>query len=1142
MTRGGFGIPYRPPCDGWPNPRKLYLGGLYQHFQSSLNGLPQFTNTTQVPLQPNQVGPPVTRIAPDHSGANSCEQYPDNGLPRMPWIGLADSQGLPPILGGTLNNTFTQEGTNNKARCRQRGEKWVQAKRQWHGILPWSSHDAHPCSSVFCANGSSYEPYQSTPTQTKYLTVGYDYHTSADYNHASSSGTVVYSDVMSLTGSRSVDALSGKLTSSLLSTELALSGAMPPITLTNVSGGSGDTMTNGATTHHASGVSTWIDSQAAVDYHCSNASFAGAGITPISLDDFVSQWNRTKAGDITTELYGWLPTDTSVMPAMPAVSSLASYDSGALAFSQTTSYGTTNWTARIQWTRTDTTYSWAAYFTSDPPQAAWDYSLPVHLSTSGTITLSSPNTSASVYSDLKNLMAYWRLNDDGQYPWRTDGVWQVAPLVSREEAGNTSPLGWNTATVDDLRLPITDPNGNAPWTSPQDPPPPYWIYAADNNDSNGRPPSDPDYSEPEAWLPTFQQMAWFDPSAYGFTFPDGRSAQNSQASAWRQYALTGKVLGMPMPQAFTDENSYWYIAGFSAPAGADFQNFFNFRAEVWSACQYDDPSGGTFIDFYEQGYGQWLYDAIAATGAQLPHCATQWTNNFQALSLPAYAYLRQADKQTYDLSGTPGPDSDFTAQNGDALWALKCAEVDELWPSYDCARPAGDDKFALDETAIYCSDGTVLTDRYGNGLTSLTLEGTWGGPCVNGWYDGAAVDAGGALRLGAKLFGVPSDWQSASGDNATVFGRLRWPDNTPSLLGRAAITVSGTRYTFAAAHTAFGLAAAGTEAVDVYDAGMALLASNVTATRVSDTMFTLPTNYPTAVWVTIHGAAAWYWDDTQRKGDFTAYQWLADYRTNSEAGRLAGVLDCSGAQVARPPANYGFQATSALAAAASAGNQLAWSADNFQAQGGIQFNPCTPMIIAITPNAETWPNAVVIPFPDAFSFDERYGAKWQCEIEQAMIDPLWQPPHQPCGTQGGDTWTMDDGNCHQDAPNDAGGDDMFYAHFTVFESRITLPPNGGPAQNETAPALPAPLTLGCISPVENSAGTLPPGQIGFDPSTGNPLPAWTAWGYRETIEDNACEGACRFSYQLDENLACVKSFAPAAQPTAPTLSGLPGLS
>src|SRR5580692_6378578 len=95
MKRGGYGKPWRPPADGWSVPPKIFFGGLYQHVRPALNNLPRYQNNTQVTLQQNQVGSPVTRINPAALVAN-CGVTDTSGLPEIPWIGVGANQFLPP--------------------------------------------------------------------------------------------------------------------------------------------------------------------------------------------------------------------------------------------------------------------------------------------------------------------------------------------------------------------------------------------------------------------------------------------------------------------------------------------------------------------------------------------------------------------------------------------------------------------------------------------------------------------------------------------------------------------------------------------------------------------------------------------------------------------------------------------------------------------------------------------------------------------------------------------------------------------------------------------------------------------------------------------------------------------------------------
>jgi hypothetical protein len=548
-------------------------------------------------------------------------------------------------------------------------------------------------------------------------------------------------------------------------------------------------------------------------------------------------------------------------------------------------------------------------------------------------------------------------------------------------------------------------------------------------------------------------------NAWGFSYDPNQGPDTEAATGLVQFAKTGVVLG--------------------APSTTGTQNYFDFRATIWKAC-YNSSAGAE--DWYIYGYGQWLTDAMALTGAQLPLTATQWTNNFDASTKPPYAYLIQ----------------------GGALWAQKCCEYMELWPSYDFFRPAGPDKFAYDETTVCCV-GDLTAQAPGGTFTSQDYEGSsvtltpasgsiWGGSSVGGFYNISV--SGSTVTLGTLKYKLPSDWVSRSGDDNFCFGELRFTSNSgsvPSIQGRAAVTVGGTFFTFALAQTAFGLSSAGTEQVDLYDASMSVISSNVTATRVSDTQFTTATAYPGTAWVMIHGAPDWCWDDNGRKGDFVGLTWLFDNRTNGESGRLGTTtLDCGGSPVT-VAANNGYAGFS----------QTGYS---------IAFKPCCASAVFITPNGETTSNSVTLGFPGGLTFDDRYGARWQAELEQAMVPSWWQAPHRPCGSSL--DWAMDDGTCQ---PND---DPQYYAHFPLVEARISVPTNGGYSGTDNAPT---PVEgIGYVSPVSSGSGLGAPGAIGFDTASGNPSAAWTFWGYRLNIESTC--GGCRFNYADQENLPCVDSY------------------
>lgn len=554
-----------------------------------------------------------------------------------------------------------------------------------------------------------------------------------------------------------------------------------------------------------------------------------------------------------------------------------------------------------------------------------------------------------------------------------------------------------------------------------------------------------------------------------------------------------------------------------APNPAGYQNYFNFGFQDWRACcSSGGDSGGSGLFPYVFGYAPSLDGYIAYVGAQLPRNATQWTDNFEVMNHPwtggfiAYSCVDA-------LPSAPSCNYDGTADSG-AVWARKWAECGETYQSSNFARPAGADKFKFDETTVYCSDGVNLTLPDGTPAASLTLTGPWGGKCVDGWFDGATTDGSGVLTLGTKLFEVPSDWHSDSRDDDTAFGKLHW-STYPSLLGRIPITAvadaAGNQpfshagdagqlpggspvdwvptYQFSSTQTSFGMAhGTGHEQIDIFNVGMSSVAANVTATRTSDSKFTVATPYASAAFVTIH-AQDFKFCDNYPKGDYIYLEWLHDFRTNQENGRLNTTVDCDGDPVDFPATNFGYATFS-------------------QTADALPIQKCSPRVVCFSPNGEIWDNGNTYDFPDEFQLDERYGCKWQAQVLWSMTDPLWHAPHAPCSLHddltdddvtSNITWTEDDGACRDDHV-DGINYIAYYGLAPMMEARLTVPSG--------FPALPGDVdALGFLSPVDHNTGDVayPPGVPGYGDDL-KPAASATPWALAVTL----CEhlDGCRFNY------------------------------
>jgi hypothetical protein len=154
---------------------------------------------------------------------------------------------------------------------------------------------------------------------------------------------------------------------------------------------------------------------------------------------------------------------------------------------------------------------------------------------------------------------------------------------------------------------------------------------------------------------------------------------------------------------------------------------------------------------------------------------------------------------------------------------------------------------------------------------------------------------------------------------------------------------------------------------------------------------------------------------------------------------------------------------------------------------------CGPRVICVSPNGETWKNGITIPFPTDFVLDERYGSKWQDDIYATMSDLFYQPPHAPCLGYP-IQWFEDDATCREPVPGiSTDWASAYYPHDIPVECELTLPSNYGPAQNESAPALPTGIVIGWLSPVTNAPGpgVAAPKDIPTFDCGGLPLPTLT---------------------------------------------------
>jgi len=1092
--------PSRMPCESVAGQPIYYLGSPFQHaLAPSL--VPKFANTT---LVPNPAGgadiPPFERWTPDPSGGGSCETHhcvTDPGAaPCSAWkVPFTD-------------NVFTDTGDFvDMAVTRKRGFKNVMARRYWNGRFGYTYRNGDDTWQA-CGDATtrvSWRGVQAAAARTKYLKiVASSTWKSIQYNFAE-----VLTEDTSLAASvtEEIDSATGVLNP----TAMTLS---PNELLDNspMSAGSNDALI-------ALQKAFWTWSEVVNLMTGFTTSFPGA----------VATYGASSA-TLTN------PTNSQVLEQLD-------WDVSTGTFNRTiynVSTGFFDVIGSEQVALTETTFAYTYYKSLLPPNPSFT---PVHqsrLDITVNATLSVANTDATVYADVTDtLLATWQLNDDKQYPWRGDLKVALAPLVSRDEIP--------TFAFDAIGFYVQD-------------------YGAPVVDSDGFTLGDPGWHintgatlSPNPLTGTYRTARGYGPYATG-TVIDQQIAGFNHTDA----AITCTVIGGSFPSGITmtsdghitgtiGDDGTWGVtievtcgvaaytgAILGAPKPAGYIDYFDFRFQHWLGCCYHPPAEPELSvwSWYQQGWGMWVSAFNTANGCGLPLNSTQWTNVFQSVNKPIGAFLFYNDKRI-DYCGTACPSDNCGTLDADALWGCKYAEILETWPSQNFAMPAGDAKFWFDENQVYCatnlsgsgagSTWSLIDPRTSAAPADGTIDLTklWGGPVVGGFYSLTSYSAG-VVTLNAKVWDLPSNWISKShvtavapdtgdpiADEDFCFGMLRWPTQ-PALLGRIAVTTTGPGTTFTyASQPAFGLlTATHQEQIDLYDASMTVIATNVTATRISDTQFSIVSGQPTAVWAQIHGSAKWYVNDTSAKGDFTVLDWLADLRTKGEYNRLTSTLDCSSAQVTRPTANAG------------GGPATAPFAAFHQVQCCLPFQPCAPKVVCISPNGETFPNGITYDFPEDFVCDEDYGSKWWKLPQQAMTDLFWQKPHRPCNIEPCAKWAEDDGLCNTDSPGvcppteEAGAPQYFFGLRPQVEARLTVPSSSdscntayGPDQTEAGPALPDGIQIGWLSPVNYEDGeiALPPEPSGVsDPGVANG--AATPWILHENICDH--QAGCRFGYDL----------------------------
>ncbi len=394
------------------------------------------------------------------------------------------------------------------------------------------------------------------------------------------------------------------------------------------------------------------------------------------------------------------------------------------------------------------------------------------------------------------------------------------------------------------------------------------------------------------------------------------------------------------------------------------------------------PAGwGRHFDFHHVNWDRGERDGIchaceeslgATSASPIPTTATQWTTYERgSMMFGPGAHTVQALDYEYS-TGSVG------LVPIDGIVMQKWAETVQAWPSYNRLRPCGSDRWKRDETEDACIssfDGTALVlDAYAttqfdvDDKIGLSFGGITGVYQVRAKSDAYTYTLGNATTDGVKLYTVPAaiDWEAGHA------ARMRWPDARP-ICGRLFLT--------SATQTAPGVVTVVTardhwmregDQVDFH--AVPGLGTGVAVTVVSATSFTVAGTlgeYTTGGSVSSPGinSLTWQWDTTCSHG-----WWVANQAYSQRRVSAADPEEPDYRNIPEAIENVGPVPTTTA-----------------------------PMVIVCSPNEDDWPLGEYgdnYPFYHAIYSDMCLGMEWHCEFIQAIVDPLWQPPREPCGHSG----------------------------------------------------------------------------------------------------------------------------------------------
>lgn len=601
-----------------------------------------------------------------------------------------------------------------------------------------------------------------------------------------------------------------------------------------------------------------------------------------------------------------------------------------------------------------------------------------------TISLSLDNAYRfqDVIDDCKELAGQWDLSDDHVYPWRTDDYQSVAPIVSRDEVrGYTIASGYSKQCVEPIK-------GAPDWSVNN--------YASPiNYDTPGH--SYPPFSAEWQSNPRWSQITNKDPNSIVWDW-SGRyySATHNTAGGasyvgeeWQWNLLTDSE-----KSNYTSSNGVNYnrFTGNIIGSPSDKQGAQNFDYEhiTWNGCAPSTAAIALFgsVSPYVSKIGAYSGSTEAGddTDEAVPRAATQWTNNYDACKYRPGAWI---------------------ANDGCIVVVQECIYTQVPRPSYNFARPCGEDRWSPDETktdCIYEDDGTTVVLSSSSEVTSGQIA--YIQSAVNpGIFKVNQISDTEYERIGDKIADLPYRFTPTETDN--FFAPIRWQPvskrTKPAICGRVKVisaTQDGSDVIIESEAAASLVVHADIE--DYVDfSGVSGLGTNVKVTEIVDSAHfkiigTLSGAYVKGGYVSSNGAAAWYWNDDQSKGQYSIHEWVYNHASGAPVTILNG----------QPCASVVCE-TRCLPEINCYPSVVGW------------------MVTNPKPDDATWdinsiPNASSLFYQgQGYIDDPNYiPFLWQAIVTFTMSDLLWQKPHKPKGADCNTNpdWVQDDGTCTKNYP------------------------------------------------------------------------------------------------------------------------------